>query len=188
MRSGEHKAEAERLLHLARTDEGKLEDDPGDPVVVLQLAQTHALIAAIPSWTWPEDVVDAEVVDEEAAELALDARTLATSLEAGVVGMSTRDAAARLRRIADGIDARSGHVGIAPDAADVALTEALAARTLWQAGHWGNLLFIARQEPDVIVLPKVDVQVLHGQLVAEGEQARARALATVNEWLDRLER
>lgn len=140
MRSGEHKAEAERLLNLARTGEGKQADDPGDPVLVLQLAQTHALLAAVPEW---DDVVDAEVVDDDADLLA--------------------------------------------DATDLALTATLQARTLWSAAQWGNLMLIARDTREAILLSKAQLAGVRDLLARAREGATLalvkEARVQVEEWL-----
>lgn len=107
MRSDEHRAEAERLIAVARTTEGKKQlgkyGDPSDPVAVTVLAGVHAQLAAV-----PDEVIDAEVVDEEAEELVDEARTLAGELNVGTVNMSSSEAAGLLQRLANALEERAG--------------------------------------------------------------------------------
>ena len=141
--SSDHKAEAERLIRLARTDEGKLEDDPRDPVIVLQLAQTHALLATVPD---DHDLLDAVVA---AAPEEPDAR----------------------------------------GASDLFLTERLTERTLWTAAQWGNLMLIARDTREAVVLTKQQLRALHGILLktaptpASHTEALEKATDLVEQWV-----
>lgn len=107
MRSDEHKAEAERLIEAARTSEGKKAvgryGDPSDPLAATALAGVHAQLAQL-----PDDVVEAEVVDDEAEQLVDEARTLASELVVGTVNMSSSSAADLLRRLANALEERAG--------------------------------------------------------------------------------
>ena len=154
--SSDHKAEAERLIRLARTDEGKLEDDPRDPLVMLQLAQTHALLAAAPN----APTVDAHERQRDPAPVLADGAPI-------------------------------------PDLTDLDLTNLLATRSLWTAAQWGNLMLIARDTREAIVLTKQQLLELRTRITdaPAGRYALALddalgtalalddALGTVNEWL-----
>lgn len=104
MRSDEHKAEAERLIAVARTKEGAKahgrEGDPTDPVAATVLAGVHAQLAAA-----PDDVIDAEVVDEEAEHLVREAREWAL----GRFAAAEPVAAAVFARLANALEERAGH-------------------------------------------------------------------------------
>jgi hypothetical protein len=101
MRSDEHKAEAERLIAVARTQEDAKalgrRGDPSDPVAVTVLAGVHAQLAAV-----PDDVIDAEVVDDEATQLVDEAREWIGSTIAGL-------SSDLVRRLANALEQRAGH-------------------------------------------------------------------------------
>lgn len=102
MRSDEHKAEAERLIAVARTQEDAKalgrKGDPSDPVAVTVLAGVHAQLAAV-----PDDVIDAEVVDDEAEQLVAEAREWIGAVGEGV------QVASLVRRLSNALEERSGH-------------------------------------------------------------------------------
>lgn len=183
--SSEHKAEAERLLHLARTDEGRRADDPTDPVLALQVAQTHALLAAAPDY-----LVEAMVVDEDAwpPEYGDLLEWLKAQLEES---QTPHDLALHL------LDRWPAPPPATPSSTDEELAEILAARTYWHREAWVGVLFAARTTAEALVVPKIRLQELRDVLVEAqkhtgvpggAKAAIVRALSTVNGYIAEIER